>query len=60
MLTSDAAERFDHFSVEEMVSYPAGQVVGMLNEELDVRQVIQSLMEDYIDAVERVAATLDI
>ncbi|MCH9693266.1 MAG: nitronate monooxygenase family protein [Gammaproteobacteria bacterium] len=60
LLTSDAAERFAHFSIEEMVSYPAGQVIGMLNDELSVRQVFQSLMEDYIDAVERVAATLDL
>lgn len=59
LLTSNAAARFEHYSVEHMISYPAGQVIGQLNEELTVRQVIMQLMEEYIDAVERLSSTLD-
>jgi len=41
------------------VSYPAGQVIGQLKDELSVRQVVMQLMEEYIDAVERLTATMD-
>ena len=59
LLTSDAAARFEHYSIEHMVSYPAGQVIGQLKDELSVRQVVMQLMEEYIDAVERLTTTLD-
>ncbi len=59
LLTSDAAARFEHYSVEDMVSYPAGQVIGQLQAELSVRQVVMQLMEEYIDAVERLTTTLE-
>jgi len=59
LLTSDAAARFEHYAVEHMVSYPAGQVIGQLDDELAVRQVVLQMMEDYIDAAERIANTLE-
>lgn len=59
LLTSNAAARFEHYSIEHMVSYPAGQVIGQLHDELTVRQVVMQLMEEYIDAVERLANTLE-
>ncbi len=58
LLTSDAAARFEHYSIEDMVSYPAGQVIGQLHDELSVRQVVMQLMEEYIEAAERLASTL--
>ena len=58
LLTSDAAARFEHYAVEDMVSYPAGQVIGELNDQLTVRQVVLQMMEDYVDAVERLTDTL--
>ena len=58
LLTSNAAARFEHYSIEHMMSYPAGQVIGQLHDELSVRQVVMQLMEEYIDAVERLTATL--
>jgi NAD(P)H-dependent flavin oxidoreductase YrpB (nitropropane dioxygenase family) len=58
LLTSDAAARFEHYSIEDMVSYPAGQVIGQLHDELSVRQVVMQLMEEYIEAAETLASTL--
>jgi NAD(P)H-dependent flavin oxidoreductase YrpB (nitropropane dioxygenase family) len=59
LLTSNAAARFEHYSIEHMVSYPAGQVIGQIQDELSVRQVVMQLMEEYIDAVERLSSTLE-
>ena len=35
---------------------PVGQVVGMLNEERSCRDVIQTMVEEYVDACERLNA----
>lgn len=59
LLTGNAAARFAHYSVEHMISYPAGQVIGQFQHESSVRQVVLQMMEEYIDAVERLATTIE-
>jgi NAD(P)H-dependent flavin oxidoreductase YrpB (nitropropane dioxygenase family) len=59
LLVSDASARIERVSAEHMVSYPAGQVIGQFQNELSVRQVVLQMMEDYIDAVERLSKTLE-
>ena len=40
----------------DLYSFPAGQVVGMLNHETSVRQVMMQLQTEYLDAMERLYA----
>ena len=44
----------------DMCSFPAGQVVGNMNEETSVRQVMQDLMEEYIETAERMAPLINL
>ncbi len=59
LLVSDANARIERIAAEQMVSYPAGQVIGQLQNELSVRQVVMQIMEEYIEAAERLAKTLE-
>lgn len=59
LLTQEAMNRFEKFDVEEMVTYPAGQVIGALKQEQSVRQVVQGMMEEYLASTERLSETLD-
>jgi NAD(P)H-dependent flavin oxidoreductase YrpB (nitropropane dioxygenase family) len=43
----------------ELVTYFVGQVVGQMNAVLPVRQVMLDMVDEYLDAVARLAATLD-
>jgi NAD(P)H-dependent flavin oxidoreductase YrpB (nitropropane dioxygenase family) len=43
----------------QLVNYFVGQVVGQMNQVKPARQVVYEMVEEYIDAAERVAATLD-
>jgi NAD(P)H-dependent flavin oxidoreductase YrpB (nitropropane dioxygenase family) len=44
---------------EALANYFVGQVVGSMQRELPTRQVVQGLVEEFIDAVERLGALLD-
>ncbi len=59
LLVNDATARFERIAAENLISYPAGQVIGQFQDEHSVRQVVQQLMEEYIDAVERLTTTLE-
>jgi NAD(P)H-dependent flavin oxidoreductase YrpB (nitropropane dioxygenase family) len=55
MVTADAVARTHRYAAKaQPVAFnPVGQVVGLMNEERPVREVIVELVEQYLDAVER-------
>lgn len=59
MLINEAQERIWHFNVEEMVSYPAGQVVGRLKEETTVKQVVYEMLDEFSTTVERLGGLVE-
>jgi NAD(P)H-dependent flavin oxidoreductase YrpB (nitropropane dioxygenase family) len=44
----------------DLCSFPAGQVVGNMREETSVRQVMQDLMEEYIETAQRMAPLVNL
>lgn len=57
MVTSDAVARGHRYAnkAKSIMFNPIGQVVGRLNEVRPVRQVMQELVQDYIQAAERLS-----
>ncbi len=55
MVTMDAVQRTHRYaaSAQKVAFNPVGQVVGMIDHVESVRQVMQRLSEEYLDAVER-------
>jgi NAD(P)H-dependent flavin oxidoreductase YrpB (nitropropane dioxygenase family) len=55
MVTADAVSRISRYAdkAQAVAFNPVGQVVGMMNERAPVREVIQRLVEEYLEAVER-------
>ncbi len=60
MVTADAISRTSRYAgvgqTQKVAFNPVGQVVGMLKERLSCREVIQDLVEGYLDATDRLAA----
>ena len=57
MVTADAVQRVHRYAeqAQEVAFNPVGQVVGQLNEVRSCRDVIYSLVEEYLEATERIA-----
>ncbi|MEE9609171.1 MAG: nitronate monooxygenase family protein [Myxococcota bacterium] len=55
MVTADAVSRTHRYAskAQSVAFNPVGQIVGTMNEVRPVREVIVQLVEDYLDAVER-------
>ena len=55
MLVSEAMSRVHRYpkAAQKVAFNPIGQIVGAMNEKLAVRDVIYTLVEEYVDAVER-------
>ncbi len=53
MLVADAFSRIYRSQNREMTGFPVGQVVGMMNQVLTTRDVMQQLVEEYIEASDR-------
>jgi NAD(P)H-dependent flavin oxidoreductase YrpB (nitropropane dioxygenase family) len=53
MLVADAFARITRSQNRELTGFPVGQVVGMMNHVRPVRDVMQQLVEEYIEASER-------
>ena len=55
MVTADAVSRISRYAekAQEVAFNPVGQVVGIMNEREPVRDLIQRIVEEYLDAVER-------
>jgi len=58
MVTAEAVSRTHRYAAKaQAVAFnPVGQIVGMMNERRSSREVIVSLVEQYLDAVERFQA----
>ncbi|MFN4090407.1 MAG: nitronate monooxygenase, partial [Alphaproteobacteria bacterium] len=48
-----------HAGAKQLATYYVGQGVGLMETPQTTRQVVASFMEDYAEAVERLAATVD-
>lgn len=48
-----------HGGAAQLASYFVGQGVGMMNSPQSTREVVRGFMEDYIEAVERLSASLE-
>jgi NAD(P)H-dependent flavin oxidoreductase YrpB (nitropropane dioxygenase family) len=55
MLVSEAMSRVHRYpkAAQKVAFNPVGQIVGAMNEKLAVRDVIYTLVEEYVEAVER-------
>jgi NAD(P)H-dependent flavin oxidoreductase YrpB (nitropropane dioxygenase family) len=55
MVTADAVARTHRYAAkaQKVAFNPVGQVVGLMNEVRPVREVIQRMVEEYVDAAER-------
>jgi NAD(P)H-dependent flavin oxidoreductase YrpB (nitropropane dioxygenase family) len=56
MLVSDVMTRVARANNRELTGMPVGQVVGMMNEVRSTRDVMQQLVEEYIEASDRLAS----
>jgi len=56
MLVSDALNRIGRANRRELVGMPVGQVVGLMNQVRPVRDVMRQLVEEYVEAVDRLDA----
>jgi NAD(P)H-dependent flavin oxidoreductase YrpB (nitropropane dioxygenase family) len=59
ILTAEANARIARSHRKDLLFAPVGQIVGSMNEVKPVRDVVYRLVEEYIEAVERLNATLD-
>jgi NAD(P)H-dependent flavin oxidoreductase YrpB (nitropropane dioxygenase family) len=53
ILYNEAHARVVRAKRKDLYSFPAGQVVGMINEEATVREVMYRMQLEYLEAVER-------
>ena len=55
MVTADAVSRTNRYAAkaQDVAFNPVGQIVGRINEMQSSRELIQQLVEEYLDAVER-------
>jgi NAD(P)H-dependent flavin oxidoreductase YrpB (nitropropane dioxygenase family) len=58
MLTADAQRRIARSGNPELVGMPVGQIVGSMNKVRPVRDVIVDLMEEFVEATERLDGLL--
>jgi NAD(P)H-dependent flavin oxidoreductase YrpB (nitropropane dioxygenase family) len=59
ILTSDANARIARSGRKDLAFAPVGQIVGRMNDVRPVRDVMFQLVEEYIEAVEGLAADLE-
>jgi NAD(P)H-dependent flavin oxidoreductase YrpB (nitropropane dioxygenase family) len=64
MLIAEAQGRMrrsaaNNAGAEQLVNYFVGQIVGSMNQVKPAKQVVYEMVEEYIDAAERLAKTLD-
>jgi NAD(P)H-dependent flavin oxidoreductase YrpB (nitropropane dioxygenase family) len=59
MLISDALGRISRSGDGELVTFPVGQIVGSMNTVKPASKVILDMIEEYIDAIERLNAVTE-
>lgn len=57
-LYHSARVRIEKAGRADLVSMPAGQVVGIMNEETSVKQIVMDMMNEYVETAERMAPLL--
>jgi NAD(P)H-dependent flavin oxidoreductase YrpB (nitropropane dioxygenase family) len=57
ILVNEALERMDRYQPRELVSYPAGQGVGMMDQQSDVRSVFLEMLTEFGETMERLTKT---
>ena len=55
----DKLAQADHPGARQLVNYYVGQGVGLMNETVSARSVVYEFMEDFADAAERLAGTVE-
>jgi NAD(P)H-dependent flavin oxidoreductase YrpB (nitropropane dioxygenase family) len=65
MLIAEASRRVDRAAMNpqntgavELSNYFVGQIVGSMNESISAARVVQEMVSDFIDAMERVEAMM--
>jgi NAD(P)H-dependent flavin oxidoreductase YrpB (nitropropane dioxygenase family) len=64
LLTAEAIHRINRYAqhpesgAKELVGMPVGQIVGRMNTVRPTREVMRELVEEYVDAVERITRSL--
>ncbi|MEU6739336.1 NAD(P)H-dependent flavin oxidoreductase [Streptosporangium sandarakinum] len=53
MLVSDALRRIGRSDAAELATFPAGQIIGAMNQVRSAKEVVFTMVEEYIEAVER-------
>ncbi|GII33082.1 NAD(P)H-dependent flavin oxidoreductase [Planotetraspora mira] len=53
MLVSPALRRIGNSTAAELATFPAGQIIGAMNQVKPARQVVFEMVEEYIEAMER-------
>jgi NAD(P)H-dependent flavin oxidoreductase YrpB (nitropropane dioxygenase family) len=53
MLVSDAMRRIARAQRRELTGFPVGQVVGLMNDVRPARDIILQLVDEYLEAVDR-------
>jgi len=53
MLVGDALARIQRAQATELMGMPVGEIVGAMNDVKPVRDVIFRLVEEYVEAVDR-------
>ncbi len=55
-----ARVRIEKAGRADLVSMPAGQVVGLMNEETSVRQIVMDMMTEYVETAERLSPLVNL
>ncbi|WP_182906201.1 nitronate monooxygenase family protein [Microbispora sp. H13382] len=53
MLISDALRRIGRSDATELATFPAGQIIGAMNQVKPAKQVVFEMVEEYVEAMER-------
>ncbi|GAA1021290.1 putative monooxygenase [Acrocarpospora pleiomorpha] len=53
MLVSDALRRIGRSDAAELATFPAGQIIGTMNQVKSARQVVFEMVEGYVEAMDR-------
>lgn len=59
ILVNEALERMDRYQPRELVSYPAGQGVGMMHEQTDVRSVFLEMLTEFDETMESLSKSFE-
>ncbi|MFF4775582.1 NAD(P)H-dependent flavin oxidoreductase [Microtetraspora fusca] len=59
MLISDALRRIGRSDAGELATFPAGQIIGTMNQVKSAKQVVFDLVEGYVEAMDRLGRISD-